>query len=71
MLVLDDLPWIYGAARQAADDEDAAAAVTERVVRDANPGVPRRARVAAAVRLAVGGATPAAPFDGARGAYAS
>ena len=63
MRVLDDLPWIYGAARQAAADEDAAGAVTERVVRDAAPGAPRRALVAEAVRLGVGGATPAAPFD--------
>jgi hypothetical protein len=61
MRALDDLPWIYGAALQAAADEDAAGAVTERVMRDADPGAPRRALVDEAVRLAVGGATAAAP----------
>lgn len=63
MHVVDDLPWIYGAACHAAADEAAARHVTERVVRDARPGTPRRALVAEAVRLAVGNVTPAAPFD--------
>jgi DNA-directed RNA polymerase specialized sigma24 family protein len=63
MRVVDDLPWIYGAACHAAADETAARHVTERVVRDALPGTPRRALVAEAVRLAVGGVAPAAPFD--------
>jgi Sigma-70, region 4 len=63
MSIMDDLPWIYGAACSAAADEAAARAVTERVVRDARPGTPRRALVAETVRLAVGGVTPAAPFD--------
>jgi DNA-directed RNA polymerase specialized sigma24 family protein len=62
MRVLDDLPWIYGAARHAAADEAAARRVTERVVRDARPGTPRRGLVAEAVRLAVG-VMPAGPFD--------
>ena len=62
MGVLDDLPWIYGAARRASADEAAARDLTERVVREARPGTPRRLLVAEAVRLAVGGATPAAPF---------
>jgi DNA-directed RNA polymerase specialized sigma24 family protein len=63
MRVVDDLPWIYGAACHAAADETAARHVTERVVREARPGTPRRALVAEAVRLAVGGVRPAAPFD--------
>jgi DNA-directed RNA polymerase specialized sigma24 family protein len=63
MRVLDDLPWIYGAACHAAADEAAGRHVTERVVRDARPGTPRRALVAEAVRLAVRSATPVAPFD--------
>jgi hypothetical protein len=63
MPVLDDLPWIYGAACHASADEAAAGRLTERVVREARPGTPRRALVAEAVRLAVGGAAPAAPFD--------
>ena len=63
MRVVDDLPWIYGAACHAAADETAARHVTERVVREAGPETPRRALVAEAVRLAVGGVTPAAPFD--------
>lgn len=63
MRVLDDLPWIYGAACHAAADEAAARHLTECVVRDARPGTPRRALIAEVVRLAVGSATPAAPFD--------
>jgi hypothetical protein len=63
MRVVDDLPWIYGAACHATGDEAAARDVTERVVGDARPGTPRRALVAEAVRLGVGGAMPAAPFD--------
>lgn len=63
MGVLDDLPWIYGAACHAVADEAAADDLTMRVVRDARPGTPRRALVAEAVRLGVGGVTPAAPFD--------
>jgi hypothetical protein len=63
MGVMDDLPWIYGAACQAVGDEAIARQVTERVVRDARPGTPRRALVAEAVRLGVGSVTPAAPFD--------
>jgi DNA-directed RNA polymerase specialized sigma24 family protein len=63
MRVVDDLPWIYGAACHAAADEVTARHVTERVVRDARPGTPRRALVAEAVRLAVGSVTPAEPFD--------
>ena len=63
MSVLDDLPWIYGAACRASADEAAAGDLTERVVREARPGTPRRALVAEAVRLGVGSATPAAPFD--------
>jgi DNA-directed RNA polymerase specialized sigma24 family protein len=63
MRVMDDLPWIYGAARGAAADEAVARRVTERVVRDARPGSTRRTLVAEAVRLAVGGEQPAAPFD--------
>jgi DNA-directed RNA polymerase specialized sigma24 family protein len=63
MRVVDDLPWIYGAACHAAADEAAARHVTERVVRDARPGASRHGLVAEAVRLAVGSATPAAPFD--------
>jgi len=60
---MDDLPWIYGAACRAAADEASARRLTERVVRDAHPGTPRRALVAEAVLLAVDSATPAAPFD--------
>ena len=63
MGALDDLPWIYGAARQAVADAAAADDLTLRVVRDARPGTPRRSLVAEAVRLGVGGVTPAAPFD--------
>src|SRR3954470_23494722 len=63
MRVLEHLPWIYGAACHATADEAAARHVTERVVHDARPGTPRRALVAEAVRLGVGSATPAAPFD--------
>jgi DNA-directed RNA polymerase specialized sigma24 family protein len=63
MPVLDDLPWIYGAACHASADEAAAGRLTERVVREARPGTPRRALVAEAVRLAAGGAAQAAPFD--------
>jgi DNA-directed RNA polymerase specialized sigma24 family protein len=63
MGVMDDLPWIYGAARHAVANEAVARQVTERVVRDARPGTPRRALVAEAVRLGVGSVTPAAPFD--------
>ena len=63
MGVMDDLPWIYGAACHAVADEAAARQVTERVVRDARLGTPRRALVADAVRLGVGSVTPAAPFD--------
>jgi hypothetical protein len=63
MGVMDDLPWLYGAACHATADEAAARQVTERVVRDARPGTPRRALVAEAVRLGVGSVTPAAPFD--------
>ncbi len=63
MGVIEDLPWIYGAACQTVADEAAARQVTERVVRDARPGTPRRALVAEAVRLGVASATPAAPFD--------
>lgn len=62
MRALDDLPWVYGAARHAAAGEAAARHVTERVVRDGRPGTPRRGLVAEAVRLAVG-VMPAAPFD--------
>jgi hypothetical protein len=63
MRVVEHLPWIYGAACHATADEAAARHVTERVVRDAPPGTPRRALVAEAVRLGVGSVTPAAPFD--------
>jgi DNA-binding NarL/FixJ family response regulator len=63
MRVLDDLPWIYGAACHASSDGAAAGRLTERVVRAARPGTPRRALVAEAVRQAIGSATPAAPFD--------
>jgi hypothetical protein len=63
MGVVEELPWIYGAACQASADEATARDVTERVVRDAPLGTPRRTLVAEAVRLAVGGGTPAAPFD--------
>ena len=63
MRVLDDLPWIYGAARHAVADQAAADELTVRVVRDARPGTSRRALVAEAVRLGVSGGTPAAPFD--------
>jgi hypothetical protein len=63
MRVVEHLPWIYGAACHATADDAAARHVTERVVRDARPGTPRRALVAEAVRLGVGGTTPALPFD--------
>lgn len=63
MPVVDDLPWIYGAACHATADEATARQLTERVVRDAHPGTPRRALVIEAVRLGVGSVTPAAPFD--------
>ncbi|MEA2384054.1 MAG: Sigma-70, region 4 [Solirubrobacteraceae bacterium] len=59
---MDDLPWIYGAACHGTADEADARHLTERVVRAARPGTPRRALVAEAVRLAVGSETPAAPF---------
>ena len=63
MHVVDDLPWIYGAACHATADEATARDLTERVVREARPGAPRRALLAEAVRLGVGSPKPAAPFD--------
>jgi DNA-directed RNA polymerase specialized sigma24 family protein len=62
MVVTDDLPWIYGAARAAARSERAACDATERAIRQALAGEDRRALAAHAVRLAIAD-EPAAPFD--------
>ena len=63
MVVMDDVPWIYGAAAAATCSESVAREVTERVVRGAGSGATRGALRAEAVRLAVRTA-PAAPFVG-------
>jgi DNA-directed RNA polymerase specialized sigma24 family protein len=63
MGLMDDVPWVYGAARAATADEDVALDVTERVLRAAAPDSARRTLVAEAVRQAIR-IEPAAPFAG-------
>ena len=62
MEVVDDLPWVYGAALAAARTEAAAREVTERAFRVARSGATRRMLVAEAVRLAIA-TDPAEPFN--------
>ena len=62
MEVVDDLPWVYGAALAAASTEAGARDATERAFRGARPGDARLALVAEAVRVAIR-TDPAEPFE--------
>ena len=62
MEVVDDLPWVYGAACAAAGTEAAARDATERAFRGARAGETRRVLVAEAVRAAIR-TDPGEPFD--------
>src|SRR5688500_12338811 len=61
MVITDDLPWVYGAARAASASEDAAADATAEVL--AGGSAPRAELIGRAIRQAVA-ADPASPFDG-------
>jgi DNA-directed RNA polymerase specialized sigma24 family protein len=62
MEVVNDLPWVYGAALAAASSEAGAQDATERAFRGARAGDTRRALIAEAVRVAIR-TDPAEPFD--------
>jgi hypothetical protein len=61
MAVMDDLPWVYGAARAASASEDRAADATAEVL--ARGLGTRSEMIGHAIRQAVAG-DPASPFDG-------
>ena len=60
MAVMDELPWIYGAARAAAASEDAAADATVEALAAGSGARPEL--IGRAIRQAVAG-DPASPFD--------
>ena len=60
MAVMDELPWVYGAALAASANADAAAEATATAL-EAGPGT-RAELIGRAIRAAVRSA-PAAPFD--------
>ena len=59
MAVMDELPWVYGAARAASASDDAAVAATAGALAD-GPAA-RDELIGRAIRLAVAG-DPASPF---------
>jgi DNA-directed RNA polymerase specialized sigma24 family protein len=60
MVVMDELPWVYGAARAASAGEDAAVDATAEVL--AGGSATRPELIGRAIRQAVAG-DPASPFD--------